>query len=1440
MSTEGKSRRRVVGGALSVALGLGLVVALPPAATTTASAAAPRQTSGQDTGKETLSESEALAKAKRTGTNVEIVSLRGESSEVYATPDGKLEAREHLRPVRARVDGVWQPIDTGLAKRADGTVAPGATTVRLEFSGGGDEPLVRMERAGRELALSWPTKLPAPELDGDTATYRNVLPDVDLRMGAQEDGFTQLLVVKSADAAASPALKELRLKLSAQDLDVRETATGGLEAVDEAAGSTVFEAPRPVMWDSSPGKSATAAAKSAGGAERAKATVVAGDAKAGPTGGSGAGADAGESGKLAPVGVELPTTGRELVLKPDSEVLKGPDTKYPVYIDPQWYSPKRSAWTMVSKYWASSPQWKFNGESTAGMGYCGWHYCQPYDTKRLFYRIPVSKFAGRSILSAEFVVRNTWSASCSDRGVQLWRTKGISSSTTWNSQNDSDFWIDHLKTESFAYGYDGCAAKDAEFDVRSAVQTAANGKWSTMTFGLRASSETDEYGWKRFSDDAFLRVKYNRPPSQIKMSQLTAEYGGTCKKPTSPARVRTLGKVYANNVTDPDGDNIAVQFQAKWDSGDGKGLIARWKPALTSYKKSGSSFSITLPSVTANKTVHWYARSYDGGQYSPWSYTGDPTGCYFVYDTKVPKAPTIASGEYPASDPENPEDPWYDGVGKYGFFDIDSPETDVTKYWFGINGDPTSKNTLTTSSGALRTADVLPAKPGLNFITAQAFDSAGNDSEIRTYQFRVKAGQPERAIWQLDEGAGASAAKGSAPERTAELRGGVTLGVAGAKGSAASFDGVDDYAVTDIPTVDTSTGFSVSAWAKLSAMPDHAAIIAAQPGNHSPGFELYYSKTYDRWAFNQYTSDTASAGIVRAMQASPGGVKAGEWTHLVGSYSATSDEMNLYVNGQLAGTTTYDSPWDARRGLQIGAGSYSGQPGSFFPGAIDELQIFDKPVSSGEVTRLYGKDSLISGRSARAVFPLDEQATDSAGTPTTILTGAAEVASATFSGGVTPGQTGTAGKALTLDGNDDYASTGRPLLNNQRSFAVSAWAKLPKTKPDHAAVVVTQAGTHRPGLELYYSKTYDRWAVNQYSADTSTATPIRAMQADGQTAYGDTWTHLVGVHDTVANKLTLYVNGVKAGETDLQAGWYAGGAVQIGAGSYDGAPGSFFGGQIDEVSLFDRPVSADEVRQMFRQRPLVKGRWLLDSVATGTPATSPDASADNRALTVGGGAQVGASWVDDGALQLDGVDDHAATATPVIDTTASFTVMGWATAAGAPTRSAAVLSAPGASNSAFAIRHVPAAAGDAGAGRWQISIPDSDATDATVVRTENQQFYDARDWNHLALVYDGFAKEARLYVNGQLEEVACADDDGDGESDDPTCADRLSWSENVLSYKATGGLQIGRARTAGAWGEYWPGAIDDVWAFQGTLSDSQIAHLSLGMPGVATEVPGTD
>ncbi|MEU6439333.1 LamG domain-containing protein, partial [Streptomyces sp. NPDC047046] len=248
----------------------------------------------------------ALAQAKASGKAVEVVSLRAESRDVFATPEGHLEAREYLRPVRTRQGGKWVDVDTDLAVSSAG-VRPRAAVTDVTFSAGGDQPLVRMERAGRKLELSWPSALPKPVVSGDTATYVEVLPGVDLRMGAQVDGFTQLLVVKSAEAAANPELKSLRLKLAAEGMAVKETAQGGLEAVDDGAGSAVFEAPTPQMWDSSTGSDTQVTAKSV----RTSAAVDV------------AAPGAAESGKLAPVGVEVPAGGKELVLTPDEDVLVG-------------------------------------------------------------------------------------------------------------------------------------------------------------------------------------------------------------------------------------------------------------------------------------------------------------------------------------------------------------------------------------------------------------------------------------------------------------------------------------------------------------------------------------------------------------------------------------------------------------------------------------------------------------------------------------------------------------------------------------------------------------------------------------------------------------------------------------------------------------------------------------------------------------------------------------------------------------------------------------------------------------------------------------------------------------------------------------------------------------------------------------------------------------
>jgi hypothetical protein len=1370
-----------------------------------------------------LTEQAAVTRAESTGSNVEITSMRSETSEVYADPDGRLEAVQHLRPVRARVDGGWKPIDNTLAVAGDGMVEPRATAVAMAFSAGGTGPLVSLERAGRKLAFSWPTSLPKPALSGDTATYTNVLPDIDLRMRADVDGFHELLVVRSAEAAKNPALAELKLGVDAPGLSLKESAEGGLEAKDDAAGGVVFEAPEPLMWDS-----ATT------GAASAKRPLTQEGAAPGSDGDSGPG----QASHMAPIGVEVAADGSELRLTPDQNMLTDTDTHFPVFIDPQTYTPKAGEWTMLSRYWASSPQWRFNGDSDAGMGYCEWDYCAPYDVKRLFYKVSTAAFAGKSVISATFVAHETFSASCDGREVQLWRVKPFSSITTWN--NSKDDWLQQLDARDVAHGGEGCAAGDVEFDATAGVKYAAAHNSSTTSFGLQATHEDDKYGWKRFSDDAYLRVKYNRPPGQIPMSHLSMDPGGTCKKPESKAPVRILPKIWAKSVTDPDKDQVSVQFQAYWDTGDGKGTVARWTSAKMTPKKSGSDFTTTLPSsIPKNKTVAWAARSVDYDQgtyysYSPWSQTGSATACYFVYDTSVPAGPTITSSEYPPSNPEAADDPSYDGVGRYANFTLDVPQTDVTKYWFGVNQDPSAANTLTTTAGGAQTAKFRPTVSGLNFLTAQAFDAAGNGSEIRTYQYKVKAGQPARAQWTLDDPAGATQAEGSAGERTLQVNGTPTLGAPGAVGNAVTFNGTGDYLQSDIPTVDTSAGFSVAAWVNLSTMPASAAVIATQPGNNSPGFELYYSQGLDRWVFNQYTADTTAATPVRAMQAAAGGVKPGQWVHLAGTYSAAADLLSLYVNGTLAGTATYTTAWDARRGLQIGAGSIDGKPTSYFPGTIDDVRLYDKPLVQPDVSRLAAKQPIAAGRTARAVFPLDEDATQGNGIPTTEIHGRADVEPAVLKGGAVPGKAGAYGKALSLDGVDDYATTVSPHVNNQASYSVVAWAKL-SSKPTHAGIVATQTGKARPGFELYYSATYG-WSFNQFTADIPDAPAVRAAQGDTTKSPAGIWTQLLGTYDAVTNQMQMYVNGALVATSQFSTPFYGSGPVQIGAGSYGGAPDSFFPGQIDDVQLYDRALSAPEASDLYRARPLVEGRWKLDA-ATGSPAVSPDdlsTVADQHPLTLGTGAHIDTSgsnnFVGTGGLLLDGTgNSYAATAASPVHTDTSFTASAWVTAPGRPDHPVTVMSQAGTNSSGFTVRYVPDNTAPAEDGSWQLDMASTDSSTAIHTIAEHTNFQNNNSWNNIIVVFDAFADQMRLYVDGQLRQTLCADDDDDGSPNDAACTEKVSWNSDVHAFDAAKGLQLGRVRSAAAWDEFWSGAIDDVWMLQGAATEDQIAKLASGL-----------
>ncbi len=1368
--------------ALAMVAGLVQVPAVAALPQTTARADGPKPAV-----KAAATERRAVAAARESGDPVEITSRRGETRTVRALPNGRIEVEQHIQPIRTRQDGKWVDIDTSL-HRSGGAIVPAATTVGLRFSAGGDGPMVRMTRAGHKLALSWPRPLPEPTLDGDTAVYAGVAgPDVDLRLRARADGFAHVLVVKTAEAARDPRVAKLVLALSTTDLTVRQGQGGVLTASDAGSGAGVFEAPAPRMWDSSQARPTKTQARAAA-------------PETDPAGGPAEGA------KTARLGVAVEKGS--LTLTPDQELLTAPDTTYPVYIDPVWTTSKATSWGMVSSGWPSESYYKFDGKSTEGVGRCEVAKdpnCVKNQTKRLFFRMPLPSIKGRYIQNVEFTAYETSAYDCHNpTSVQLWRTTALQSYATWNNTNSSSVWLDQLTSRDVAY----CSKTPVEFGgskLRSHVQDAVNKGYSTITFGLRAYSESTMDWWKRFADDAYLRVQYNNPPLQPDTDTMYADPGTKCLPSGQAKTVNDISTVYAY-LKDPDAEDknkVQGQFTLHWaNKADGSDWGPKWTSSLTPAKTTGSKFSIKLPStIPQNTKIGWGVRAWDGEQWGPWSYDGAQTGCYFYYNPAVPADATITSTDYPA------DDAWHGGVGRPGAFTISDSEGVADRYVITMNDEP--PRTVTTTNGAPREVLVAPTRSGPNVLTVQAFAPSNQNGSTVSYEFLANGGSDPVAAFTMDEGAGSAEATSTGPGRPAWLHGGATLGGEGKSGTALTLDGAAGYAESTLPIVDTTQSFTVSAWAK----PDQTKIgdLLAQLGTYQAGF--YLGMEPDGHAVLKWpTTDTNDGGGVWQTATDDAPLPLGQWSHLIGVYDKSAGQTRLYVNGELRATRNGVTPLEAHGTLQIGRSLYNGFVVNHWPGSIDDVRVFSQALSDAQAQQLAG-GTIPTGAGLVADWNMDEPA----GNPGVFSPVAPW--KATLHNGAALGAPGQVNTALQLDNtSQQYAATERPVINTLRSFAVSAWVRADgtATSPTRNFTAVSVRGASKSGFYLKYVEATGRWVFARTAEDSDDPGWYQATSKDP--AQTDEWTHLVGVYDDISKRLRIYVNGERGTDSaEVSSRWLATGGLEIGRGQWGGNPVDHWAGQIDDVRVYDRIVSDQESEAMVTQHPVLKARWLLNTDGSGE--TKNGAA---PALVLHNGAFIDPTagfkeWGSVAGLKLDPAQKaFAETTDPVVETDESFTIAGWVRNAGRPPQPATVFSQPGAATNAFALRYVPGEDPEEQGG-WQVVMHNSDDAGAPAF-TASHSGFTPQDWSHVAVVYDALRDRVSLYVDGQLEQTA----------------DGVSQEKGVVAFEAKdhGGLQVGRTKfgaTDGNGTEYWSDAVDDLWAYQGALTTEQVQMLAGGI-----------
>ncbi|MFC1543787.1 LamG domain-containing protein [Gemmatimonadota bacterium] len=157
------------------------------------------------------------------------------------------------------------------------------------------------------------------------------------------------------------------------------------------------------------------------------------------------------------------------------------------------------------------------------------------------------------------------------------------------------------------------------------------------------------------------------------------------------------------------------------------------------------------------------------------------------------------------------------------------------------------------------------------------------------------------------------------------------------------FDGINDYIVVqDHPLLDITGGVTVSLWLKPTAQTADRKTVLEKSG------PIGWAR-YGLWCG---TTETATFGVQTASNPRvycgfP--LPVGEWTHLAGTYD--QQYLRFYVNGRLVGQIWHTGPISvSEEGLYIGGDAFYDM--EFFTGVIDEVRIYDGPLTAEEILAL--------------------------------------------------------------------------------------------------------------------------------------------------------------------------------------------------------------------------------------------------------------------------------------------------------------------------------------------------------------------------------------------------------------------------------------------------------------------------------------------------------
>ena len=207
--------------------------------------------------------------------------------------------------------------------------------------------------------------------------------------------------------------------------------------------------------------------------------------------------------------------------------------------------------------------------------------------------------------------------------------------------------------------------------------------------------------------------------------------------------------------------------------------------------------------------------------------------------------------------------------------------------------------------------------------------------------------------WLFNEGAGAFAFD-IARKNKGTLTNGPTW-TSGKFGKGLSFDGTNDYVnIGDV--LDQTGSFSLSAWVKRAgdSPTGRAGTIVGKEMASTAQFMLEIIDSSEGTSPNTVRFITFGLAVISVYSTQT--ITNGQWYHIVATFDSSSITQKIYIDGVQNATQTTTGTMTANSDtLKIGYSQGTGASNNYFFGVIDDVRIYNRALSAGEVKRLYSE-----------------------------------------------------------------------------------------------------------------------------------------------------------------------------------------------------------------------------------------------------------------------------------------------------------------------------------------------------------------------------------------------------------------------------------------------------------------------------------------------------